>query len=466
MTLFEETGNEPRAGEDTLPLAARLRPKQLRDIVGQERLLSEDGAIARMVRTGQLHSFILWGPPGSGKTTVARALANELDVNFREFSAVTSTVRDVRAVVKEAREERKLSGRQTILFIDELHRFNKLQQDAFLPHIEDGTIILIGATTENPYFTINSALRSRLTVYKLDPLSIDDLAILADRVLRYFNEGRAADEGPYALPGEVRDRLLMLAGGDARTLIATLEVAKTLLDEKGEGEFSHDVIEGALQAAYRVYDRMGDMHYDTISAYIKSMRGSDPDAAIYYLAKMLASGEDPKFIARRLVIQAAEDVGNANPMALVVANAARDAVEFVGMPEAQIPLAQATIYVATSPKSNATVMAIGAAMNDIESGRNYPPPLHLRNAPVADMKTVHGHSVGYQYAHSLPGGIADMQYLPDEMIGTEYYRPSPRGKEKAVGEWLEKFRAARSKSGKGKDSGKSGADGPGPPPES
>ncbi len=367
MTLFSENTDLSEL-DDHIPLAARLRPKIVSEMVGQGRLLSEDGAMTRMVRTGQLHSFILWGPPGCGKTTLARALANELNVHFREFSAVVSTVKDVRAVVKEAREERQLTGRQTILFIDELHRFNKLQQDAFLPHIEDGTIILIGATTENPYFSINSALRSRLTVYKLEPLETDDLRILADRTVEYFNADRLEDDAPYELSDDVRDSLLMLAGGDARTLIGTLEVAKSLIDEKTGGrggKFSQDVIENAMQAAFRVYDRAGDTHYDTISAYIKSMRGSDPDAAIYYLAKMLSSGEDPKFIARRLVIQAAEDVGNANPMALVVANAAREAVEFIGMPEAMIPLSQATIYVATSPKSNAAVSAITTAMKDI-----------------------------------------------------------------------------------------------------
>ncbi|MCX6644920.1 MAG: replication-associated recombination protein A [bacterium] len=445
MTLFDKSELLSDLENENLPLAARLRPPTISEMVGQSKLLSENGAITRMLRTRHLHSFILWGPPGCGKTTLARALANELDVHFREFSAVTSTVADVRQVVKEAREVRKLTGIPTILFVDELHRFNKLQQDAFLPHIEDGTIVLIGATTENPYFSINSALRSRLTVYKLEPLDVDDLKVLSDRVLGYFNNGRDEDKR-YILADEVRDSLLMQSGGDARTLIGTLEVAKSLADEKSGGnggEFTHEVIESAMQSAYRVYDRTGDMHYDTISAFIKSMRGSDPDAAIYYLAKMLASGEDPKFIARRLVIQAAEDVGNANPMALVVANAAREAVEFVGMPEAQIPLAQATIYIATSPKSNSSVKAIGAAMSDIEEGKNYPPPLSLRNAPVKEMKTVHGHSEGYKYAHSFPGGVADMQYLPDEMLGTEYYDPSDRGKEKAIREWLEKFRAAR-----------------------
>jgi len=447
MTLFNEPETE-MTPDETLPLAAKLRPRMISEMVGQQRLLSEDSPISRMARSGKLHSFILWGPPGSGKTTLARALANELNVNFREFSAVISTLKDVRDVVKEAKEERKSSGRQTILFVDELHRFNKLRQDAFLPHVEDGTIILIGATTENPYFSLNSALRSRLTVYKLDPLGQDDLKILAERVLSHFNEGKTEKDIPYSIPDEVLSLLLSLAGGDARTLIGTLEVAKNLLDEKTGGRgglFTQDIIESALQAAYRVYDRTGDMHYDTISAYIKSMRGSDPDAAIYYLAKMLASGEDPKFIARRLCIQAAEDVGNANPMALVVANAARETVEFIGMPEAAIPLAQATIYVATSPKSNASCVAISSAMKDIEDGKNYPPPLHLRNAPVQALKDEHGHSVGYKYAHNYEGGIVDQQYLPDEMIGTEYYNPPPHGKEKAILEWLEKFRESRTK---------------------
>lgn len=446
MTLFREELEKREVPEDSLPLAARLRPRRINDVVGQDALLSEDGAIARMARTGLIHSFILWGPPGCGKTTIARALAHDVDVLFREFSAVTSTVKDVREVVKIAREERRISGRRTILFIDELHRFNKLQQDAFLPHIEDGTIILIGATTENPYFSINSALRSRLTVYKLEPLNRDALEILAGRVLDYFNAGRDESDRLYTIPDDVSERLYMLAGGDARTLISTLEVARALLDEKsadGGGVITPEILETALQTSYRVYDRAGDAHYDTISAYIKSLRGSDPDAAIYYLAKMLSSGEDPKFIARRLVIQAAEDVSNANPMALVVANAARDAVEFIGMPEAQIPLAQATIYVATSPKSNSAVKAISHAMKDIEDGKNYPPPLHLRNAPVPEMKSEHGHSEGYKYAHDYEGGIVGMHYLPEEMIGTEYYEPAPRGKEKAIGEWLEKFRKYR-----------------------
>lgn len=442
MTLFRGFNNE-KSTDETEPLASRLRPSRLAEIVGQDALLAHDGAITRMVRSKTPHSFILWGPPGCGKTTIARAIANELDINFVEFSAVTSTIKEVREVVKQARESLELYGRRTILFIDELHRFNKLQQDAFLPHIESGTIILFGATTENPYFTINSALRSRLTVYKLEYLKPRDLAIIADRVLQFFNAGKSGI-GTYSLTSEAKEHLILRAGGDARTLIGTLEAAKILIDEttqgRGGGEITIETIESAIQAAYRVYDRTGDAHYDTISAYIKSVRGSDPDAAIYYLAKMLASGEDPKFIARRLVILAAEDIGNANPLGIVVANAARDAVEFVGMPEAQLPLAQATIYLAVSPKSNASAKAIWSAMSDIESGRNYPPPLHLVNAPVEDLRTVHGHSEGYKYAHSSPDGIVDIQYLPDEMAGTEYYHPVNRGKEKAIKEWLDKVR--------------------------
>ncbi len=435
MDLFqpsEEDRAKRRAG--ALPLAAKLRPKSLEGFVGQKHLMGENGPIRLMIESGIPHAFILWGPPGTGKTTIARLLSEMLQLPFVEFSAVTSGIKEVKDTIALARERLELKDLRTVLFIDEFHRFNKLQQDAFLPHVENGTIILIGATTENPFFSLNRALLSRLKIFKLEQLEADDLKLIANRAVEYIRK-HSPGMSDFKLSDDRIDTLIRLSSGDARIVINAVEVVAELV--RSRGKVDDETIKNAFDSAYLSYDKTGDAHYDTISAYIKSLRGSDPDAAIYYLAKMLSSGEDPKFIARRLMIQAAEDVGNANPMALLVANAAREAVEFVGMPEAQIPLAQATIYVAVSPKSNASYMAINAAMKDIKDGLDYPVPLKLRNAPFQEEKEMFGFSQGYHYAHSERGGWVAEDYLPEEMAGTVYYEPKGYGKEKEIKQLLD-----------------------------
>ena len=419
------------------PLAARMRPRNLGEFVGQEHLVGERGPLRRSVARGHLASIILWGPPGTGKTSLARLLAGEIGAHFSTMSAVMSGVVEVRAMIAEAQDRLALNQQRTVLFLDEIHRFNKAQQDALLPHVEEGTITLVGATTENPYFEVNSALLSRMRVWRLEPLSDDDVATVVRRALADEDNGLAGAFGPeggVSLAEDAFEHLVSLAGGDARAALNVLEGAVAL----AEGEDTRDKdghvtprledVEAAAQQRILGYDRAGDGHYDTASAFIKSLRGNDPDAALYWLAAMIAAGEDPKFIARRLIISASEDVGNADPRALQVAVAAGHALDWIGLPEAQYALAQATTYIATAPKSNRSGLAYWAAAGDVESRGSLPVPLHLRNAAHRGMKQ-HGIGVGYRYSHDYEGADIDQQYLPDELVGRRYYLPTDQGYE-------------------------------------
>jgi putative ATPase len=386
-----------------------------------------------MIERGHLASMVLWGPPGSGKTTLARLLAHEVDAPFATLSAVMSGVADVRAVIARAREWIQRGGGSSVLFIDEIHRFNKSQQDALLPQVEDGTITLVGATTENPYFEVNSALLSRLRVFRLEPLSDDDLRTVVTRAL--------ADErgfaGDVTLAADAFDHLVDISGGDARSALNILEAAAVMSDTPTVEE-----IEGAAQQRVLSYDRAGDGHYDTVSAYIKSLRGNDPDAALYWLATMVAAGEDPRFIARRLVISASEDVGNADPHALQLAVAAAGALEWVGLPEAQYALAHATAYIAAAPKSNRAGSAYWAAMDDVLRHGSLPVPNGLRSATWREKRDF-GHGKGYMYPHDFVGADVAQQYLPDRLVGKRYYVPSDRGYEKVIGDRMNARAAER-----------------------
>ena len=424
MTLFENSARQQL--DRHAPLAARMRPHTFDEFIGQEHIVGADTVLRRSIEADRIPSIILWGPPGTGKTTLANLIANVTQSHFSAVSAVGSGVADLRAIVREARDRLGMERRRTILFIDEIHRFNKAQQDVILPHVEDGTVILIGATTENPSFEVNSPLLSRSRVFLLKVLTAEQIEQIIFKAISDAETGLA--ELRPELDEDAMEALVLFSNGDARIALNTLElsVQSTRPDDNGIRKVSAKTVEDAAQRRSQVYDKSGDQHYDTISAFIKSLRGSDPDAAMYYLARMIDAGEDPLFIARRLVILAAEDVGMADPQALSVAVAAQQAVHFIGMPEGQIPLAEATVYLATAPKSNASYMALNRALQDVETSRNDPVPLHLRNAVTGLMRGL-GYGEDYKYAHDFEGNFTPTKNLPESVRGHSYYRPRRPG---------------------------------------
>jgi len=411
--------------DPTRPLADRMRPASLDDIVGQDNIIGPGKPLRRMIERGELHSMVFWGPPGSGKTTLALAIAHYTRAKFVQFSAVTSGVRDVRRVVEEAEATRAAGGGRTILFVDEIHRFNKAQQDAFLPHVESGRLILIGATTENPSFEIIAPLLSRTRVYVLEQLTPDGLKALARRALA--SPDGLAPLHP-AVDDEVLDYIALISQGDARAALTALEIVVQAATpaEDGTRRVGIELARDAIQRKFLLYDKSGEQHYNLISALHKSLRDSDPDGALYWLARMVEAGEDPLYVARRLVRFASEDIGMANPNALVIANAARDAVQFIGLPEANTALAQAVVYLALAPKSNALYRAYESAKRDALETETQPVPLHLRNAPTRLMREL-GYGKGYKYAHDFPDAEVDQQHLPPGLEGRRYYVPTDRG---------------------------------------
>jgi len=420
-----------KAAAKKAPLAERMRPRTLDEYVGQRRLLGPGRLLKQITERKVLPSLILWGPPGCGKTTLAHLLARTVQVPFAAFSAVLSGVKELRQILDEAREQQQMHGKPTVLFVDEIHRFNKAQQDAFLPHVEKGLIILLGATTENPSFEVIAPLLSRARVVVLEALSAEDLLILLRRALT--DEERGLGSRRLIADEEALQFMAQHAQGDARSALNILEVSAMLATEKETGHINLALVEEAAQHKALLYDKGGEEHYNVISAFIKSLRGSDPDAAVYWLMRMLEAGEDPLFIARRMVIFAAEDIGNADPHALPLAVATKEAVHFVGLPEARIPMAQAATYLATAPKSNAAYKALLAALEDVKKHGPLPVPLHLRNAPTKLMKGL-GYGKGYQYAHDYEGGVVDQQHLPDALQTRRYYQPSERGHEQVIKE--------------------------------
>lgn len=427
------------------PLAARMRPRNLDEFTGQEEIVGPGRLLRRAIEADRLRSMIFYGPPGTGKTTLARIIANTTSAVFESINAVTAGVADIRRLISEARERYQLYQKKTILFIDEIHRFNKSQQDALLPAVEDGTVLLIGATTENPLYEVNSPLVSRSIIFRFTTLTNDALKRIIKRALSDQERGLA--DYRVELEESALEYLVNKADGDARIALNALELATLTTKpnpDSGKIILSLKILADCIQQRPIVYDRDGQNHYDTISAFIKSMRGSDPDAAVYYLARMLSAGEDPKFIARRMIIHAAEDVGNADPQALLVAVAAAQALEMIGLPEAEIPMAQAAIYIATAPKSNASCQAIHQAISDVQDLENKSVPAHLRDSSHPGAARL-GDGVGYLYPHNYPGGIVKQDYLPTNLLGKNYYQPTDRGYEKEIRVYLERVRSQTKK---------------------
>jgi putative ATPase len=436
MDLFEYL-REQKSDKES-PLASRLRPTCLEEVVGQQHIIGKDKLLYRAIKADKLGSLIFYGPPGTGKTTLAKVIANTTSAEFKQINATIAGKKDMEEVVQQAKNNMGMYGKKTILFVDEIHRFNKGQQDYLLPFVEDGTLILIGATTENPYFEVNGALISRSSVFELKSLDKEDIKTLLRRAVYDMEKGMGSYRAD--ITDEALDFLADISGGDARNALNAIElgILTTERSEDGKIYITIDVAQECIQKRVVRYDKTGDNHYDTISAFIKSLRGSDPDAAVYYLAKMLYAGEDIKFIARRMMISASEDVGNADPNALTVAVSASQAVERIGMPEAQIILAQAATYIASAPKSNASYLAIGAAMESVKNQKTTV-PAHLQDAHYKGSAKL-GHGVGYKYAHDYPEHYVKQQYLPDEIKDAKFYEPTDIGCEKDIKERLERLR--------------------------
>ena len=424
--------------EKAAPLASRLRPTTLEEVVGQQHIIGKDKLLYRAIKADKLSSVIFYGPPGTGKTTLAKVIANTTSAEFTQINATTAGKKDMEEVIAKAKEMQGMYRKKTILFVDEIHRFNKGQQDYLLPFVEDGTIILIGATTENPYFEVNGALLSRSSIFELQPLAKEDIKTLITRAVYDTVKGMGSYQA--VIEEDALEFLADISGGDARSALNAVELGILTTERGADGKIhiTLDVASECIQKRVVKYDKTGDNHYDTISAFIKSMRGSDPDAAVYYLAKMLYAGEDIKFIARRIMICASEDVGNADPMALTVAVSASQAVERIGMPEAQIILSQAVTYVATAPKSNASYIAIADAMASVKRTKTTVPS-HLQDAHYKGAQKL-GHGTGYKYAHDYPHHYVEQQYLPDEIAGEKFYVPSENGHEREIKEWMQYIR--------------------------
>ena len=446
MDIFEYMRSTNQEKES--PLAARLRPRTLDEVVGQQHIIGKDKLLYRAIMADKLSSILFYGPPGTGKTTLAKVIANTTSAQFTQINATVAGKKDMEEVVNKAKELSGMYGKKTILFIDEIHRFNKSQQDYLLPFVEDGTLILIGATTENPYFEVNSALISRSIVFELQPLSKEDIKTLIQRAVYDRERGMGAYEAE--IDEDALEFLAELSGGDARHALNAVELGVMTTNRSGDGKIhlTIEVAQECIQRRVLRYDKTGDNHYDTISAFIKSMRGSDPDAAAYYLARMLYAGEDVTFIARRIMICAAEDVGNADPMALNVAVSASLAVERVGMPEAQIILSQAATYVACAPKSNASCEAVFAAMDMVQRSGNLPIPAHLQDAHYKGAAKL-GHGTGYKYAHDYKNHYVQQQYLPDGLEQAEFYRPTDNGYESDIRKHLKRIKEEAARDGEG-----------------